>query len=219
MFTGLIEEMGTLTALRPLADAVELCVQCRDTVKGTRLGDSIAVDGICLTVTACTADSFTTLASAETLRRTNLVFKQVGDRVNLERPLTLDKQLGGHMVQGHVDGAGRVLSIKQEGECQMWTFGIAPELAKFFVSKGSVAVDGISLTVVDVGRDFFTVSIIPKTLAMTTFQFRKVGDIVNIETDIIGKYIYRFLHPDEPMQYVPPPPVADIDLFARKGNN
>jgi riboflavin synthase len=193
MFTGLVEELGTIAALRPLQEAVELRIDCRETVKGTQLGDSIAVDGVCLTVTGLTPQGFSMLAGAETLRRTNLVFRQVGDRVNLERSLTLDRRLGGHLVQGHVDGPGSVLEVKREGETQLWRFSLPRDLARTLVPKGSVAVDGISLTVVDADIDSFTVSIIPKTLAATTLQFRVSGDAVNIETDIIGKYIWRYL--------------------------
>jgi riboflavin synthase len=216
MFTGLIEEIGTLISVRPQKDAVELEVQCRETLRGSSNGDSIAIDGICFTITRHGSTSFTTFSSAETLRRTNLIFKQVGTRVNLERPLSLDKKLGGHMVQGHVDGVATVASIKPEGESQIWNFNIAPELAKFLVTKGSVAVDGISLTVVDSQRDYFTVAIIPKTISSTTFQFRKTGDIVNIETDIIGKYVYKFLHPEENMR-VAEPPALTLDLLHQRG--
>ncbi|MBX7244174.1 MAG: riboflavin synthase [Candidatus Sumerlaeaceae bacterium] len=208
MFTGIIEEVGQITALRPRQEAVELQVQCRDTIRGAIPGDSIAVDGICLTVVHHQADWFTTMASAETLRRTNLVYKKPGEKVNLERPLTLDKKLGGHLVQGHVDGVGRIAAIKPEGDCQMWYFEISPELSRLLVCKGSVAVDGISLTVVDVEPERFSVAIIPKTLAATTFQFRKPGDAVNIETDIIGKYVYRYMHPEEQMKPVDKPGIT-----------
>jgi riboflavin synthase len=194
MFTGLVEELGTITALRPLQEAVELRIDCRETLKGTQLGDSISVDGICLTVTALHGQGFTMLAGAETLRRTNLVFRQVGDRVNLERSLTLERRLGGHLVQGHVDAQGAVVDVKKEGETQLWRFALSKDLARTLVPKGSIAVDGISLTIVDAGLETFTVSIIPKTLAATTLQFRAAGDAVNIETDILGKYIWRYLH-------------------------
>jgi len=215
MFTGLVEEVGTITSLRPKKESVELQVQCRDVIKGASTGDSIAVDGICLTVTQLSQNAFLTFASAETLRRTNLVCKQVGHRVNLERPLTLDKKLGGHLVQGHVDGIGTVLGIHKEGDAQMWNFGVGKDLARLLVTKGSVAVDGISLTVVEVGTDFFTVAIIPKTLAATTFQFRRVGDVVNIETDLIGKYVYRFMHPEEASQPAATPSIV-LDLLQER---
>lgn len=197
MFTGIIEEMGCIRRMTPLREAVELTVACRQSLLGIKLGDSIAVDGICLTVTAFDEETFTALASAETLRCTSLGDKREGDYVNLECPLTLEKKLSGHLVQGHVDGTAVVDSVAPEGESQMWKFRLEPELAKYLVPKGSVAVDGISLTVVEAKRNYFTVAIIPKTLAVTTLQFRKPGDRVNIEVDLIGKYVYRYLHPDE----------------------
>jgi len=197
MFTGIIEEMGCIRRLVPLQEAVELTVACKQSLEGMQLGDSIAVDGICLTVTAFDSESFTALASAETLRRTSLGDKKVGEFVNLECPLTLAKKLSGHLVQGHVDGTATVDSVTPEGESQMWKFTLDPELAKYLVPKGSVAVDGISLTVVEAKPRYFTVAIIPKTLAVTTLQFRKPGDKVNIEVDLIGKYVYRYLHPED----------------------
>ena len=201
MFTGIIEETGTIGGIEQLDDAVELSVACHDTIQGVKLGDSIAVDGVCLTVTGFDSRSFKALVSAETLRRTSLGERNLGDVVNLENPVSLSKMLGGHMVLGHVDGVGRVESIAPDGECQMWTFSVPVELGKFLVWKGSVAIDGISLTVVDVGKGRFSVTIIPKTLEATNFKQRKQGESVNIETDIIGKYVYRFLHPDEPMEF------------------
>ncbi|MGI8905019.1 MAG: riboflavin synthase [Candidatus Sumerlaeaceae bacterium] len=197
MFTGLVEEIGTITSLRPQKESVELQVQCHDVLRGVNGGDSIAVDGICLTVTQFGKSAFTTFASAETLRRTNLVCKQVGHRVNLERPLTLEKRLGGHLVQGHVDGVGTVVGIQKEGDGQMWRFSIGEGLSRYLVSKGSITVDGISLTVVEAGADYFTVAVVPKTISATTFQFRRVGDVVNLEIDILGKYVYKYLHPAE----------------------
>lgn len=217
MFTGLIEEVGVITNLRPQKESVLLNVSCHDTLRGASLGDSMAVDGICLTVTQVEKTGFLTLASAETLRRTNLVFKQVGDSVNLERPLTLERKLGGHLVQGHVDGTARVASIKPEGDCQMWKFEMDEGLAKYFVPKGSVAVDGISLTVVETGKNWFTVAIIPRTLNATTFHFRKPGDIVNIETDIIGKYVYRYLHPESPAEVEDEPTSPSLTLDILQG--
>jgi riboflavin synthase len=196
VFTGIIEEMGEIQALVPKPEAVEITVRCQDSVRNITLGESVAVDGICLTVTQFGSDYFSAFASAETLRKTTLGSKKVGDRVNLERPLTLEKMLGGHLVQGHVDGVGVIESITPEGDSQMWRFRLDPDLGKYLVNKGSVAVDGISLTVVDPGPDSFAVAIIPKTIAVTTFQFLKPGDRVNIETDVIGKYVYKYTHPE-----------------------
>lgn len=216
MFTGLVEELGLITDLRPQNESVELKVQCREVLRGVSKGDSIAVDGICLTVTQYSSSSFTTFASAETLRRTNLVCKKVGRYVNLERPLTLEKRLGGHLVQGHVDGVGTVSSIKKEGDGQLWHFNVPQQLAKYLVSKGSITVDGISLTIVDAGADCFSVAIIPKTLAATTMQYLRVGDLVNIEIDILGKYVYRYLHPNDDDQGPVSPPGIVLDLLQQR---
>jgi riboflavin synthase len=178
MFTGIIEEIGTIAAMEAGDDSVRLRIECLDTLKGVADGDSIAVDGTCLTVTSFDDSSFSTFASAETLRCTSLGDKKVGDHVNLEGAMTLAKKMSGHMVQGHVDGVGHVKAIVPEGESQMWHFTMPAQMTKF------------------VGCDF-TVAIIPKTIEATTFQFRKAGDSVNLEVDIIGKYVHRFLHPDE----------------------
>ncbi|MCX7019498.1 MAG: riboflavin synthase [Candidatus Sumerlaeota bacterium] len=217
MFTGIVEEFGTIAALRPGRESIELVVDCREALKGIALGDSIAVDGICLTVTAFDDTTYTTLASAETLRRTSLGSKSAGDKVNLERSLTLDKKLGGHLVQGHVDCTARVESITPEGDSQMWRFRLPAGYANYLVPKGSVAVDGISLTVVDVVNDIFSAAIIPKTLEVTTFQFRKPGNLVNIETDIIGKYVYRYLHPDESALDPSATPLGSLNSQPMKG--
>ena len=201
MFTGLVEELGKVRAVSRGAHSIRLTVGAEKILAYVKLGDSIAVDGVCLTVTGFDAESFKALVSAETLRRTSLGERVAGDVVNLENPVSLSKMLGGHMVLGHVDGVGRVEAITPDGECQMWAFSVPDGLGKFLVWKGSVAIDGISLTVVDVGKGRFSVTIIPKTLEATNFRQRKPGDAVNIETDIIGKYVYRFLHPDEPMEF------------------
>lgn len=197
MFTGIIEEMGQVVKIVALREAVELTIACRQSLVGMKIGDSIAVDGVCLTVTKMDGATFSALASAETLRCTSLGDRKVGDRVNLECPLTLEKKLSGHIVQGHVDGTAVIDSVVPEGESQMWRFRLPSVLAKYLVPKGSVAVDGISLTVVEAAKDYFTVAIIPKTLAATTLQDRRPGDRVNIEVDILGKYVYRYLHPNE----------------------
>jgi riboflavin synthase len=166
-------------------------------------------------VTDYAKHAFTTFATAETLRRTNLVCKQVGHFVNLERPLTLEKRLGGHLVQGHVDGVGTVVGIQKEGDGQLWRFSIGEGLSKYLVSKGSITVDGISLTIVDAGTDYFTVAVIPKTISATTFQYRRVGDVVNIEIDILGKYVYRYLHPAEEQSAEPKSSIV-VDLLQQR---
>lgn len=191
MFSGIIEETGRVAGLRRGRESLVLTVSARRVLEGTRAGDSIAVNGVCLTVTALDGDRFTADVMHETLRATTLGDLQPGDPVNLERALRLGDRLGGHLVTGHVDGVGRVLR-RREGD-NAFTLEIAvPEgFGPHLVPKGSVAVDGVSLTVARCGRDRFEVSIIPHTAAVTTLGRRRPGDRVNLEGDLIGKYVAR----------------------------
>ena len=193
MFTGLIEDVGVIGALRIEKGSAVLTVKTKLSVASMPLGASIAVNGACLTVVRKIKGAFTVDVSPETLRRTNLDQLDVGSLVNLEQPMRLQERLGGHLVTGHVDGVGRVASIRTQGEFTIFNFRVPPRLARLLVSKGSVAVDGISLTVNDCRRDGFSVAIIPFTLRHTNLQGRRVGDKVNIETDLIGKYVHSFL--------------------------
>jgi riboflavin synthase len=193
MFTGLIEDVGKIGALRLHNGAAILTVKTRLAVRSMPLGASVAVNGACLTVVKRLAGGFTVDVSPETLARTNLERLAVGSLVNLEQPMRLQERLGGHLVTGHVDGLGRVASIRKQGEFTIFNFHVPPRLARLLVSKGSVAVDGISLTVNDCRRNGFSVAIIPFTLCHTNLQGRRVGDKVNIETDLIGKYVHSFL--------------------------
>jgi riboflavin synthase len=193
MFTGLIEDVGKIGALRLHNGAAILTVKTRLAVRSMPLGASVAVNGACLTVVKKLAGAFTVDVSPETLARTNLIRLAVGSLVNLEQPMRLQERLGGHLVTGHVDGVGRVASIRTQGEFTIFNFRVPPRLARLLVSKGSVAVDGISLTVNDCRRAGFSVAIIPFTLRHTNLQGRRVGDKVNIETDLIGKYVHSFL--------------------------
>ena len=161
-------------------------------ISDAKTGDSIAVDGICLTITALGTNSFEAIAGAETLRRTAIRDRRSGDTVNLEPAITMQTRLGGHMVQGHVDCTGKVLSVEQQGISQLWRFSIDPTHAHLLITKGSVCVDGISLTVVDCDQDSFSVSVIPQTLDNTALPQRPPGTLVNIETDMIGRYVYSF---------------------------
>lgn len=194
MFTGLVEALGTVHRLRPEGDAVLLRVEVPESFLGDgAIGGSIAINGCCLTVVAIDGLRWSFQAGTETLSRTNLGGLKPGDRVNLERSLPANGRLGGHFVQGHVDGLGKVVSISRDGEwVEMW-FQVPAELTELMVSKGSVAVDGISLTLVDVEHDRFSVALIPHTLDATTLGTRNVGDAVNIETDIIGKYVRKLM--------------------------
>ena len=193
MFTGLIEDVGEIGALRLKNGSAVLMVKTKLPVRSMPLGASVAVNGACLTVVKKLKGAFMVDVSPETLARTNLETLAVGSMVNLEQPMRLQERLGGHLVTGHVDGVGTVAAIRKQGEFTIFRFRVTPALARLLVSKGSVAVDGISLTVNHCRRDGFSVAIIPFTLRHTNLQGRRVGDKVNIETDLIGKYVHSFL--------------------------
>ncbi|MGE5304777.1 MAG: riboflavin synthase [Alphaproteobacteria bacterium] len=193
MFTGLIEDVGRIGSLHVGSQAAVLVVQTGLPVRAMRLGASIAVNGACLTVVKKGKRVFTVDVSPETLKRTNLQSLRVGSLVNLERPMRLQDRLGGHLVTGHIDGVARVTSIEKTGDFTFFTFGVPPPLGRLLVTKGSVAVDGISLTVNRCSERRFSVAIIPFTLQHTNLRDRKVGDKVNLETDLIGKYVQSFL--------------------------
>lgn len=192
MFTGLIEEVGTVVACERRGDAAALRVRCGLTADAS-VGDSIAVDGVCLTITALHADGFSADLAAETLRVTTLGDLQAGDRVNLERPLRVGDRLGGHFVQGHVDGVGTVTATDEQGDTLFLTITPPADLRPLIAAKGSVAVDGVSLTVVDTPGDRFRVAIIPHTRRATTLGSVHPGARVNIEVDIIARYVARLL--------------------------
>ena len=193
MFSGIIETTGTITKIDPLTEGVRLRLQTNLPTQEISLGESICTNGACLTVTAIEADQLSFDVSAESLRRTTLGELQVGDRVNLERSLRLEDRLSGHLVWGHVDGVGQVTSVQPEGDSFLYTFALPAELSRYLVEKGSVAVDGISLTVFDCRPTTFTCAIIPHTHTVTTLHQRKPGDRVNIEGDMQGKYIEKFV--------------------------
>jgi riboflavin synthase len=189
VFTGIIEEVGTIGRI----GGGVLAIDARRVLTDVQLGDSICVNGICLTVTSFDARHFTADVMPETIRRTSLAELKKGSPVNLERALTLSSRLGGHIVSGHIDGTGEVLSLKQEGNAVLLQIAADDALLRGIVEKGSVALDGISLTVAAVGAQDFTVSLIPHTLQSTNLHTKKKGSRVNIETDIIGKYVERLL--------------------------
>ena len=193
MFTGLIEDVGVIGALRLKNGAAVLTVKTKIAVGSMPLGASIAVNGACLTVVRKNRGAFSVDVSPETLRRTNLDRLVVGSLVNLEQPMRLQERLGGHLVTGHVDGMGTVTAIKKQGDFTLFRFRVPATLGAFLVSKGSVAVDGISLTVNECGKNQFSVAIIPFTLTHSNLRARRVGDKVNIETDLIGKYVQSFM--------------------------
>jgi riboflavin synthase len=191
MFTGIIEELGTLKGIKRGADSAVLEVQAKTVLSEVKAGDSIAVNGVCLTVTGFSPSYFTAEVMAETLRRSTLGTLRPGDRVNLERALRLSDRLGGHMVSGHIDGVGMVKSVAKEDIAVVFTITAPEPVARYIIEKGSIAIDGISLTVVDFKGLDFRVSIIPHTASLTTLGFRKPGDQVNLEADVIAKYVER----------------------------
>ena len=193
MFTGIIEELGRVRSLEKRGEGARLVIEARTVTEGTLEGDSIAVNGVCLTAIDVRQDSFAADGSAETLQRSTLGQLRAGSRVNLERAVTPSTRLGGHIVQGHVDARGRFLSATEHGGS--WTVRIAypREMARYLVFKGSVSVEGISLTVAALTDDYFEIAIIPKTWAVTNLSHLKSGAEVNLEADIIAKYVERIL--------------------------
>ena len=193
MFTGIIEEVGTIKSMTAGESSGEIRVQARTVLEGTKIGDSIAVNGICLTVTSLQPDGFTADVMAETVRRSALREQNPGSKVNLERAMAADGRFGGHMVSGHIDGTGKVVSLEREENAVWVTIEAPAEILRLIVEKGSIAIDGISLTVAYVDERVFKVSIIPHTGAETTLLDRKAGDSVNLENDITGKYVEKLL--------------------------
>lgn len=189
MFTGIVEEIGAVSR----RNSAQVTILAQTVIEGVQHGDSIAVDGACLTVTAFDAESFTVQISPETFAKTTLGRLKPGEAVNLERAMQLGGRLGGHFVLGHVDGVGKVEKVRDQGEFQVWTFRAPEEVAKYLVPKGSVTIDGISLTVVDPAGDTFSVAVIPATLVKSTLSRKRPGDLLNMEADMIGKHIFHYL--------------------------
>ena len=193
MFTGIIEEIGSVLSVPPMGKSGKISIKAKVVLHGSKVGDSIAVNGVCLTITAIGDGRFCADIMAETLRRSNLGFLKPNDTVNLERALAADGRFGGHIVSGHIDGMGVVGRLKNEGNATWFYVNTPPEILRLIVEKGSVAIDGISLTVASVSESDFAVSVIPHTGEETTLLGKKAGDIVNLENDIIGKYVQKLL--------------------------
>ncbi|MBB6344020.1 riboflavin synthase [Nonomuraea muscovyensis] len=193
MFTGIIEEKGQVVAIEPAGDSARMSVRGPLVTSDAAHGDSIAVNGVCLTVVDVDGDVFTVDVIRESLDRSSLGALQAGSPVNLERAVRADQRLGGHIVQGHVDGTAVVLSRESGERWDDLRFSLPPALARYVAEKGSIAIDGISLTVTTVDDDSFGVSLIPTTLQLTTMGGRQVGDVVNIEVDVIAKYVERLV--------------------------
>lgn len=189
MFTGIVEALGVVTGATPTEAGKRL--EVGTDLDGLDLGDSIAVNGVCLTVVERTAKGFQADVVYETLERTSLGRLNPGDAVDLERPMPADGRFDGHIVQGHVDGLGTVMDVAQEGDGVRMKIALAPALSRYVAEKGSIAVDGVSLTVTAVGDEWFEVALIPHTLAVTVLGRRDVGDVVNVEVDVIAKYVER----------------------------
>ncbi len=193
MFTGIIEDLGTVHQIKHSNESAVITIRTALPTARVAIGESIAVSGCCLTVIRKSRGSIAMDVSAETLRRTILGELKPGDRVNLERCLTLNKLLGGHLVSGHVDGVGRIVSIKPEGDSRLYTFEVGAKESRYLVEKGSVALDGISLTVFDIRGRRFNVALIPHTLTMTTLGYKQAGSTVNVESDMLVKYVERIV--------------------------
>ena len=193
MFTGLVEEIGIVNNISLQGNSGTIAIKASVVTEGTKVGDSIAVNGVCLTVTSLSDDGFTADVMAETVRRSSLGSLKSGDRCNLERAMAADGRFGGHIVSGHIDGTGRVAKVVREENAIWFTIEADKSLLGYIVEKGSVALDGISLTVAAVSNTDFKVSIIPHTQEATTLYLRKPGDIINIETDVIGKYVAKMM--------------------------
>ncbi len=193
MFTGIVEEVGKVRTVRRTGGGMAMDIAAGKVCEGLDVGDSLAVQGVCLTVTSVRAGMVTADVSLETLERSNLGFLRAGDPVNLERALRLDGRLGGHIVLGHVDGLGTWERLMEEGEGWRSFIRVPEEVEIYLVEKGSIAVDGVSLTVASLDGSLLSVALIPHTMRSTTLSMRRPGDRVNLEADVIGKYVYRYL--------------------------
>lgn len=193
MFTGIIEEIGKVQSIVKSTKSAKIIIKASKVLEETKLGDSISTNGVCLTVTEITPNSFTVDVMAETMRRSNLHILSSGDEINLERALRVGDRLGGHLVSGHIDGMGAISNYENEDNAVWVTISTSPEILRYIVQKGSITIDGISLTVAYVDESVFKVSIIPHTKEVTTLLRKKVGAIVNLECDMVGKYIEKLL--------------------------
>lgn len=198
MFTGIIEEIGKVTQIQKGTHSAILQMQAKIVLEQLKIGDSVAVNGVCLTVTSISSHSFTADVMHETLNRSALSGLTCGSSVNLERAMPANGRFDGHIVAGHVDGIGKVMQIRRDDNAVWYTIQAKSSIMHYIVEKGSIAIDGISLTVASLSADSFCVSIIPHTAKVTTLGMRKIGDTVNLENDIIGKYVEKFLMPTAP---------------------
>jgi len=214
MFTGLVEEIGKIQSIVKSTKSAKIIIKANKVIKEAKIGDSISTNGVCLTITECTLNSFTVDVMAETMRRSNLYSLSLGDEVNLERALKVGDRLGGHIVSGHIDGMGTVANYENEDNAVWITISSTPEILMYIVQKGSIAIDGISLTVAYVDEKVFKVSIIPHTKEVTTLLIKRIGDIVNLECDIVGKYIEKLILSKE---QAPVKQAIDMNFLSENG--
>lgn len=193
MFTGIVEEIGIIKNINMQGRSGQIEIKAGKVLEGTKIGDSIAVNGICLTVTSLQQDGFLADVMAETVRRSSLDLARKGDKVNLERAMAIDGRFGGHIVSGHIDGVGKIIAYKKEENAVWVTIETTENIMQLIIEKGSICIDGISLTVASVSNSEFQVSVIPHTGEETTLLRKKQGDVVNLENDVVGKYIQKFM--------------------------
>ena len=193
MFTGIVEEVGVIKQIKNIGNSSKIIINCDKVLKETKIGDSICTNGVCLTVTDISKDTFEADVMLETIKKTNLNSLKIGDIVNLERALSLNSRLGGHLVSGHIDGVGYIKNIQREDNSILITIKTPLNILKYIVYKGSITIDGISLTVAYIDESMFKVSIIPHTYKQTILSNKKIGDSVNLECDIVGKYVEKLL--------------------------
>jgi len=217
MFTGLIEEIGKITAIRKGKNSYQFSIKAQKVLMETQIGDSICSNGACLTVTSKNSNEFTVDVMSETVEKTNFSALKIGSLVNLERALRLSDRLGGHMVSGHIDGIGKIKSIEKDDIAWRIKISAASSLLLQMIDKGSIAIDGISLTIIKVDTDYFETSIIPHTAQETTLLQKKVNDTVNLETDMIGKYINRFVNQSQTPTKNQSKSSVDMDFLAKNG--
>ena len=214
MFTGIVEEIGTIRAVRRGGHSSVLSIEASTILPDLKIGDSVAVNGVCLTTTSRDEGGFTADVMHETLNRSSLGTLTAGGHVNLERAMAADGRFGGHIVSGHIDGVGRISAIQKDDNAIWYTVEAAPSLLRYVVEKGSITIDGVSLTVAAVGETWFSISAIPHTVAVTILGEKRAGDTVNLETDIIGKYVEKLLRPEPETQ---PQSGITLEFLAENG--
>ena len=197
MFTGIVEELGEIKSVEQKLEGLDFCICAQKILEDLKIGDSVAINGCCQTVTSINGSEFIVQAVSETVKLTNFKFLKQGDKVNLERAMMLNSRLGGHLVSGHIEGTGKILSIAKQGNAVIFEIFADTNIMRYIIYKGSVAINGVSLTVCEVTGDSFKVSVIPHTISNTTFQFAKIGGEVNLEPDMLAKYVEKLMIKDD----------------------